>query len=465
MPSRDEDKKKIHEFEKKIRLLERKLNQDNLSRLLIEEAHDRYQNIYKHVLLELTEQKNELETAKNILDERTIELESANLQLKISKEKAEQSDKFKSEFLANMSHEIRTPMNAIIGYLSLLVKTELSSIQSEYIEEIKIASELMLFLVNDILDLSKIESGKMTFENINFDLKKIITESISLNIPRALQKGILLDMNYDDTIPPILNGDPMRIKQVLNNLITNAVKFTEKGGVTIKAAYTGSFGNRDKIFIAVSDTGSGIRDDEKDSLFEPFKQSRSIVHDPTEGTGLGLSISRKILNLMGSDIYVDSTIGKGSTFYFDLLLEKNSSDLKEQDDDQPEEKSIKKDITILIAEDNKTSFKLLSRIIDSLGLEADYAANGSEAVKKSYDKAYSLIFMDNIMPEKSGDEASIEIRKSGKSRNAVIIGFTAGIMNEEKVKLLNSGMNDFLVKPVKHNDVKKILIKYFQARP
>jgi signal transduction histidine kinase/ActR/RegA family two-component response regulator len=467
MPEMDEHKKIIYELEKKILLLERKLKQDNLSRMLIEEAHDRYQNIYKHVLLEQTKQKEELEEARNVLKERTIELESANLQLKLSKEKAEQSDRFKSEFLANMSHEIRTPMNAIIGYLSLLEKTDLNSDQSEYVGQIKTASEMLLFLVNDILDLSKIESGKMVFEDKDFSLRKVITESASMNVPRAREKGITLNISYDNSIPEPLRGDPMRIMQVLNNLLTNAVKFTEKGGVTLKAVHTGAFGKRSKIFIAVSDTGTGIKDEEKDSLFEPFIQAKSVRDEKIGGTGLGLTISRKIINQMGSEIYVDSEYGRGSTFYFDLVLERSGNGVQSPvNEKRPVSGTeIKKDISILIAEDNLISLRLFHKMIKGLGLNADTAVTGTEAVERSRKKAYNLIFMDNIMPEKNGYEAAKEIRSTGKSRNAVIIGITAGVLKEEKDLLNSSGINDCLYKPVRSDDVRQIIIKYFSAGP
>lgn len=466
MENEKNNKKELQELKKKILLLERKLNQDNLSRMLIEEAHDRYQNIYKHVLLELTKQKEELETARNILHEKGIELESANLQLKIAKEKAELSDRFKSEFLANMSHEIRTPMNAVIGYLSLLEKTELDNMQADYVEQIKIASEMLLYLVNDILDLSKIESGKMIFEEKSFNLRKLITESASQNVPKAREKGIYLNINYDDAIPEILIGDPMRIMQVLNNLVTNAVKFTKDGGVTIKADHTGNFGKRDKIFISVSDTGPGIDEDEKDILFEPFIQSRMNSYESSGGTGLGLAICKKILNYMGSDIYVVSEPGKGSKFYFELVLDRWHDELREQKTGKPvpEEFKITKNISILIVEDNNLCLTMLSKIMSSLGLNADTAYNGNEAVKKSMNKVYNLIFMDNILPEKNGYEATMEIRKSGKSKNAVIIGLTAGVLKEEKDRLFSSGMNDILFKPVKIGEVKEIISKYFTAR-
>ena len=328
MPAADDEKKRIYDLEKKIRLLERKLKQDTLSRILIEEANDRYQNIYKFVLKQLTEQKEELEKAKSVLNEKTIELESANLQLLFAKEKAEKSDRFKSEFLANMSHEIRTPMNAVIGYLSLLGKTDLNSQQGEYAGEIKNASDILLFLVNDILDLSKIESGKMIFEEKNFSLKKIINESSSLNIPKAEEKGLYLIINYDDAIPGILMGDPMRLKQVLNNLISNAVKFTSTGGIVIEAVYGGSAGEKEKILISVSDTGIGIKDEEKDILFEPFIQSKSNIYELTGGTGLGLTICKQIVRQMGSDIILKSEYGKGSRFCFELTLERGIDELQ-----------------------------------------------------------------------------------------------------------------------------------------
>ncbi len=465
MPVNNTENEKIKELEKKIVLLERKLKQDGLSRILVEEANDRYQNIYRHAILELTRQKEELEAARNILNQKTIELESANLQLKTAKEKAEQSDRFKSEFLANMSHEIRTPMNAIIGYTSLLEKMELESTQKKYVEEIKAASELLLFLVNDILDLSKVEAGKMVFENIYFSLKQIINRSISLNRPKADEKGILISIVYDDSIPPMLKGDPMRLSQVLNNLITNAVKFTDKGGVTVEVKRLTASDTGQRLLVSVSDTGTGIKEDEKDILFEPFIQSRLNRYESTGGTGLGLTICKKILKQMGSDIHVESILGKGSKFYFELLLESGSPDVSEYTTaiKTSENTSLNKNISILIAEDNQVSLKLFERIIHMLGLTADTAKNGEEAVKKSGRKAYNLIFMDNIMPVKDGIEATAEIRKSGKSKNAVIIGISAGALKEEKDRLYAAGMNDFLIKPVVFKDVKEKIFRYFHC--
>jgi len=466
MPLTEEEQKKIRDLETKVRRLERKLNQDNLSRVLIEEANDRYQNIYKHALLELTRQKEELETARNILNERTMELESVNLQLKTAKENAEQSNRFKSEFLANMSHEIRTPMNAVIGYISLLEKTGLDHIQQEFVEEVKTASELLLYLVNDILDLSKIEAGKMLFDVKNFSLKKIINDSVSLNKPKANEKELSLSINYDDSIPQVLKGDPMRLNQVLNNLITNAVKFTSKGGVTIEVKHLPPFGSRERIMISVSDTGPGIKEDEKNILFEPFTQSRLNSYETTGGTGLGLTICKKILNQMGSDIFVESSFGEGSKFYFELLLERGFSDLSESGPllKTSEEADLNRNISILIAEDNPVSLKLLYRIIKTLGLNADTAVNGDEAVEKSNCKAYNLIFMDSIMPGKTGLEATAEIRNSGESKYAIIIGISAGALQEDKDKLFSSGMNDYLTKPLTLKEVKEKIIKYFPDR-
>lgn len=463
MPAESEENKKIRELEKKVRFLERKLNQDNLARLLIEEANDRYQNIYKYVLTEITKQKEEIEDAKNILNEKNIQIESANQQLKIAKEKAEQSDRFKSEFLANMSHEIRTPMNAVIGYLSLLEETGIAGRQADYVREIKAASELLLFLVNDILDLSKIESGKMVFENKNFSLDQVIRESASLNIPRAVEKGLCITVNCDKSIPSSLKGDPMRLKQVLNNLITNAVKFTTTGGVTVDALYTGKSGSRESVNISVSDTGPGIKDDEKEIIFEPFVQSMRNDIERTGGTGLGLSICKKIIRHMGSDIHLESESGKGSKFYFDLFLEKGDSEVTDsgiEREKQPET-GINKDISILIAEDNPTSLKLFLNLIQKLGLKADTAVNGAEAVAMSRRKAYNLILLDNIMPVKSGYEAAKEIRESGKSMNAIIIGITAGLFEEEKKKFFKAGMNDFIFKPVIPDKFRRMIAGFF----
>ncbi len=463
MPSTDEEKNRINELEKKIRLLERKLSQANLSQFLIEEANERNQNIYKHLLTQVTRQKEELETARNILSEKTIQLEAANLQLKIAKENAEQSTRFKSEFLANMSHEVRTPMNAVIGYISLLEKTDLNNAQGEYVDEIKNASELLLFLANDILDLSKIEAGKMKFEYKNFELKQVIRESVSLNIPKAEEKKIYLKISYDESIPEILSGDPMRLKQVFNNLISNAIKFTDKGGVTIEATYTGQADNREQILISVTDTGSGIKEDEKNILFEPFVQSRLNDYEVTGGTGLGLTICKKIITQMGSDISVDSEFGRGSKFYFTLFLERGKT--REQESQKLEE--VQKEITfdsnlsILVAEDNKISMKLFLKFLEKLGLKADIAYNGNEVVEKSREKAYSLIFIDNTMPSKTGYEAVKEIRESGKSRNAIIIGISGNAFKEEMEKLYGCGMNDFITKPIMLDKLREKISKYF----
>ena len=380
-------------------------------------------------------------------------------ELEDAKIKAEKLAHIKQDFLANMSHEIRTPMNAILGFSRLLLQTELNTTQSDYVNTIFQSSEHLLYIINDILDFSKIESGKLVLEETEFSLNEVVKNVSNVFTHTASQKGLRFLVDIDKSIDSNFIGDPYRITQVLINLINNAVKFTEKGFVELKISRIDSNEHNVTLKFLVKDTGIGISTKNQHKIFESFLQEHSNVTRKYGGTGLGLSIVKKLLELMGSKINIESEPNMGSTFSFDLVMPHVQKTTEKINEEKPLllDNTNYKNLKILIVEDNEINYKLFNIIISKLECEIIWAKNGLEAVEITNKENFDIIFMDIQMPVMDGMEATKMIKK--RNSDAFIVAMTAHAMKEEKDACIAVGMDDFVSKPITLSAIESILNK------
>jgi signal transduction histidine kinase/CheY-like chemotaxis protein len=372
----------------------------------------------------------------------------------------------KSEFLANMSHEIRTPMNGIIGMLHLALNSKLDDTQRNYLNKMNASANALLVIINDILDISKIEAGKMKIEKSNFDLKETVNNVISLIETKASQKNIKLNVYYDDELGRGFYGDSLRLSQILTNLLGNAVKFTDGGQISLEVKKQ----QNQKVYFEVRDTGIGISVEQMDKLFKPFTQADSGTTKKYGGTGLGLAISKQLVEIMNGKIWVQSEKGEGSCFMFEIELEKlgeddqysNHSNDQDQRGNLFEQIKTRKGNIILLAEDNEVNQEIIETIFENSGIKIDIAQNGQEALEKYRNNSYGMILMDLQMPVLDGFEATRQIRKTDK--DMPIVALTANAMKEDIEKTKEAGMNKHLNKPIEVEQLFRTVLQYLPQK-
>lgn len=408
----------------------------------------------------------ELSKTKKVAEEAKAEAEKA-------REIAQQANRAKSDFLANMSHEIRTPINAVLGMDEMIIRECDDPKIVEYAADIKRAGGMLLSLVNDILDFSKIESGKMDILSVDYDLGILLAETIDMIRSKAQEKNLELYLDIQPDTPAHLCGDEMRIRQIIINILNNAVKYTKQGSVTLVVSGKKLSPEMVQLYVCVRDTGIGIKEEDIGRLFDSFQRVEESRNRNIEGTGLGLSITMRLLNLMGSKLEVKSTYGKGSEFYF--YLEQNQTDDRVIGENLQKyyqnEKSFlgvtgesfyAPDAKILVVDDNEMNLKVFLGLLKNSGMQIDTATSGKECLALMEKKAYHIIFMDHQMPEMDGVETLKQsaLMQNNLSKDAVMIILTANAVSGAREMFLQEGFQDYLSKPIDVSKLEAMILKY-----
>ncbi|MDQ1350101.1 MAG: two-component system, sensor histidine kinase and response regulator, partial [Acidobacteriota bacterium] len=389
-----------------------------------------------------------------------LDVDELLLESKKAREEAEFANNAKSQFLATISHEIRTPLNGILGMTDLLLGSSLTEDQRDQLKDIKYSGESLKDIINEILDFAKIEAGKVDLDNTVFNLGDLIERAIATVGVKAHDKKLALLSHIAPDVPNMLKGDPVRIRQVLLNLIDNGVKFTNEGEVRLSIAKKSETDRLVSLEFSVSDTGLGIPEDKISTIFEKFSQVDNSSTRHYSGTGLGLAIVRSLVQLMGGTIEVESNFGKGSRFFFEIFLEKSleRQDRKKEELEVsldtslsgPQNEIIVPHLSILLAEDNLINRKLVDRYLKMKGWDVVHAQNGTEAIQKYQENSVDIILMDIQMPEMDGYEATLKIREleASTGKHVPIIALTAHALESYMKKSHSSGMDDYLTKPI-----------------
>lgn len=391
-----------------------------------------------------------------------------------AEQEAARANRIKSEFLANMSHEIRTPMNGVVGILNILEQETLSERQINYLKLASASCDNLMVLINDILDLAKIESGKLHIEHTGFNLEDLLNNITQVHALRAKDKALSFDCHLS-LEQKLVNGDPTRLRQVIDNLVNNAIKFTETGGVALSITLKSVDPNTYEFSFSIKDSGIGISATELDGLFMPFQQVEASTTRRFGGSGLGLSISKQLVSKMGGAIHVESTVGKGSCFSFSILLNE-LSDIEEPSNEafnleEPQESVAPETVKVLLVEDNDVNIIVAKAILETFPLSIDVANNGVQALEMIEQKrlsdraAYEAVFMDCQMPEMDGFEASRRLRDNPLYANLPIIAMTANAMKGDREKCLSAGMSDYISKPLDAAVIQEKLFKWLRVKP
>jgi len=409
------------------------------------------------VFIDLYEQRQQLE--QEIISRKKIENE-----LELARISAESANRSKSMFLATMSHEIRTPLNGVIGMTDIIAQTNLTEQQIEYLNIIRLSGQNLLSIINDILDFSKIESGQLILEQIPVKISELTEEMTMVFKFKTQEKKIELSADIDPKVPSIIIGDSVRIKQIVINFISNAIKFTDRGSIKIRVSMVSEINDELEIKFEVIDTGIGISEEGKKNLFKAFSQSDISTFRKFGGTGLGLSISKNLVGMMNGEIGVESEEGKGSNFWFTGKFKKHIGSKQKDDKVGIVENEVQTgELSILLAEDNPINQKVVVYNLKDLGYEIDVVGNGQEAVDKFREKKYNLILMDIQMPVMNGMSATKNIRefelKNPGNERAYIVAITANVLKEDVEKYKSVGMDDYISKPFQKEDLIRVIEK------
>ncbi len=388
--------------------------------------------------------------------------------MKELKDQAESANRAKSVFVSNMSHEIRTPMNAIVGLTEVLLRRDRDAEDKQYLMNIKSSGEALLDIINDLLDFSKIEAGKFEIVKDAYDVAQMMRDIEVIGKTRIGDKNVTLVMDIDRQIPKLLYGDGLRIRQVILNIMNNAVKYTEEGTVTLSVRQEACDGENVQLQVSVADTGQGIRQEDLDGLFDAFTQVDIKKNQGKEGTGLGLAISRQLVELMGGQLRVESEYGKGSRFYFTLREGVRSTEaIGDYTRTQAQPEQADEDIftfqapdaQILLVDDNEINQEVAKALMEPFAMQIDVASNGKQAVEMVLKKQYDIVFMDHFMPVMDGQKATEIIRgMEGEAFQSLpVIALTADAVQGVREELFQAGMNDFVSKPIDVADVSRVL--------
>lgn len=402
---------------------------------------------------------------------RELEIHRAE-EMRRAKEEADEANRAKSAFLAVVSHEVRTPMTGILGMVRLLLESKLSSEQNDFVLALQKSGETMMALLNDILDFEKIESGSMELEYLDFNLPQLAKDVVTLMSGHAAGKDIYLTSDIDDSCPNYVLGDPTRLRQVLLNLVNNAIKFTEEGGVTIELRARKVDGKTQgirgdyEIYCGIKDTGIGISEEAQQALFNPFSQADSSISRKYGGTGLGLTICKKLIEAMGSTINITSVEGEGSTFHFTLLMEEGSADVAESSEGQEQSKDTLPTKRILVVEDNEMNRKVLQGLLDRLGQITTMAEDGAQAIAACKNESFDLVFMDIQLPDMTGVEATQALREiqEHNTYKTPIIALTGNVMLDDIKSYYDASMNGFLAKPIDHDKLYEAILNVHRGK-